>query len=243
MVEREVFGRDGFAIVPNVLTRSAVAELLTAHAALEASRGPTRHAGLRNLLRESPEVAAAAADPAVVRLVTPILGPGAFPVRALFFDKTPDANWKVPWHQDLAIAVAKRVDTEGFTAWSVKEGVPHVHPPATLLERMVTVRLHLDDSGADNGPLRVLPGSHRHGRLEHEAIGVWKTRGNEVICVVPRGGVLIMRPLLFHASSAASQPGHRRVLHLEFAAESLPGGLRWAGAPDRAHLFTVTGRG
>lgn len=227
------FERDGFAIVPDVLTRSIVEELLAAHAALEASKGPGRHAGLRNLLHESPEVAAASADPAVVRLVTSVLGADAFPVRALFFDKTPDANWKVPWHQDLAIAVAERLDTEGFSGWSVKEGVPHVHPPAPLLERMLTVRLHLDDSGTDNGPLRVLPGSHRHGRLDHEDIGNWKTRGGEAICVVPCGGALVMRPLLLHASSAASQPGHRRVLHLEFAAEPLPGGLRWAGAPPR----------
>jgi hypothetical protein len=38
-----------------------------------------------------------------------------------------------------------------------------------------------------------------------------------------------MRPLLLHASASARVPGHRRVIHLEYAAESLPDGLEWYG--------------
>lgn len=160
--------------------------------------------------------------------VRSVLGKGARPVRALLFDKTPDANWKVPWHQDLSVAVAERRDVGGFTGWSLKEGVWHVQPPADLLGRMITLRLHLDDCGPDNGPLKVIPGSHREGRLSRERIEWWKTRGEVVECHVQAGGALLMRPLLLHSSSPATKPSHRRVLHVEFAAEPLPEGLRWA---------------
>jgi ectoine hydroxylase-related dioxygenase (phytanoyl-CoA dioxygenase family) len=151
-----------------------------------------------------------------------------FPVRALLFDKTPDANWKVAWHQDLSIAVAERRATPGFTGWSLKEGVWHVQPPACVLERMITLRIHLDNCGPDNGPLKVIPGSHCEGRLSRERIEWWKTHCKIVECHVPAGGALLMRPLLLHASSPAMKPSHRRVLHVEFAAETLPAGLRWA---------------
>jgi ectoine hydroxylase-related dioxygenase (phytanoyl-CoA dioxygenase family) len=92
---------------------------------------------------------------------------------------------------------------------------------------MVAVRRHLDDCGAENGPVRVLPGSHRVGRLGSEEIAAWRERTPPVECLVPRGGLLVMRSLLLHASSPATAPVHRRVLHLESAAETLPGGLEW----------------
>jgi hypothetical protein len=44
---------------------------------------------------------------------------------------------------------------------------------------------------------------------------------------VPRGGVLLMRPLLLHASQKATRPARRRVIHLEYAACDLPSGLDW----------------
>ena len=129
--------------------------------------------------------------------------------------------------KDLSIAVAEKLDAPGFSGWSVKQGVVHVQPPMAVLERMLTVRLHLDDCGADNGPLRVLRGSHAHGRLTDEQIERWKKSGEEVACLVPKGGALLMRPLLLHASAPAEQPCHRRVIHLEYAADPLPHGLRW----------------
>ena len=117
----------------------------------------------------------------------------------------------------------ERIDVPGFGPWSIKSGVPHVQPPVEVLEQMVAVRLHLDDCGEENGPVRVLPGSHRLGRMVNPPWGV----PSGVSCVVPRGGVLLMRPLLWHASSPAASPAHRRVVHIEFAAMPLPGGLKW----------------
>jgi ectoine hydroxylase-related dioxygenase (phytanoyl-CoA dioxygenase family) len=158
-------------------------------------------------------------------------------VRGLFFDKTPTANWNLPWHQDLTIAVRTRRDVPGFRPWTLKGGIPHVHAPADLLGRMVTIRIHLDDCGPQSGPLRVLPGSHASGKLDPGAIATWPSRTGmpAVDVLVPAGGAVIMRPLLLHASASGTDPGHRRVIHLEYAAEELPGGLEWCadGAAGR----------
>ena len=150
-----------------------------------------------------------------------------FVVRVLLFDKTPGANWAVGWHQDPAIAVREQIDTPGFSGWSLKAGVLHVHPPAEILARMLTLRLHLDPCGPENGPLRVIPGSHSLGRLSEAEIQRHASNSEAVSCTSPRGGVLAMRPLLLHASSPATQPNHRRVLHLEFACDELPVPLQW----------------
>ena len=140
------------------------------------------------------------------------------------------ANWKVPWHQDLTIEVRKKLDVSGFGPWSTKAGVVHVQPPASTLENMLAVRIHLDDCDESNGPLRVIPGSHRLGRLTSEQI-LRIAAQPAVRCTVPAGGVMLMRPLLVHASSACRDPRHRRVIHLEFAAGALPAGLEWHTHP------------
>jgi hypothetical protein len=217
---------DGFAIIPNAVDCETVTRLIRAVEALGRA-GAKRRAGVRNLLQAVPEAAEWAGSPAMRRLVAPILGESFFPVRGLLFDKTPDTNWKVAWHQDLAIAVKERKEGEGFTGWSEKEGVVHVLAPASVLERMLTVRLHLDDCGEENGPLRVVAGSHRLGKLDNAAIDERRQQGQEVACIAPAGSALVMRPLLLHASSAATSPAHRRVIHIEFAADPLPGGLEW----------------
>jgi ectoine hydroxylase-related dioxygenase (phytanoyl-CoA dioxygenase family) len=159
-------------------------------------------------------------------LVDPVLGTDAFAVRGIFFDKIEGANWKVPPHQDVTIAVRERHDVDGFRAWSVKEGLMHVQPPATVLERMATVRLHLDACGADNGPLRVVAGSHTQGKISADQVDRL-AQGGERVCAVGRGGAVIMRPLLVHSSSPSENPSHRRVIHLEFACCELPAPLEW----------------
>ena len=226
----EALERDGFAVVPQVLDASTVAALIAAVSRAGEGTGSQRRGSvyaLRNLLEDIPEVAALADSAAVRALVSPVLGPGCFPVRGILFDKTPEANWNVVWHQDLSIAVRERRDVEGFGPWSEKAGVVHVQPPAHILERMLTVRLHLDDCAETNGPLLVLPGSHLGGRLTAPEIQHQRTQMVSVPCPVPSGGALLMRPLLLHASSASQSPRHRRVIHLEYAAEPLPGGLQW----------------
>ncbi len=198
--------------------------------------------GGRDLLWRVPAVLSLARSPEILSHVQSLLGPMAFPVRGLFFDKTLKTNWALPWHQDLTVAVAARRDVPGFGPWTRKAGISHAHAPASILERMVTVRLHLDDSGPGDGPLRVLPGSHLEGKLSAAALTAWSRLAPAagVDCNVGAGTAVIMRPLLVHASSPRSSPGHRRVIHLEYAAESLPGGLEWYKADDRAASLAGT---
>lgn len=162
----------------------------------------------------------------------PVLGPlatslaagdrAARLVRAVAFDKSPEANWFVPWHQDRTIAVRVKADTPGFEAWTRKDGVDHVEPPVAVLEHMVTLRIHLDDCDEDDGPLEVLSGSHRRGRLDKAAIGDLVERTPGTLCLALRGDILAMSPLTIHRSQRARRPRTRRILHLDWAACALP---------------------
>ncbi|MDX1934606.1 MAG: phytanoyl-CoA dioxygenase family protein [Capsulimonadales bacterium] len=126
------------------------------------------------------------------------------------------------------IPILDRRTVPGFWPWSDKGGVAHVQPPAAILERMVAFRLHLDDCPAESGPLRVIPGSHRLGILSDEGIARARETMAEQTITAEKGDGLLMRPLLLHASSAVAGPAeHRRVLHIEWAVDDLPGGLEW----------------
>jgi ectoine hydroxylase-related dioxygenase (phytanoyl-CoA dioxygenase family) len=229
-VIRKEIEHNGFTIVPDVLDIPTIATLLDALKTVHEGCNVRRRGsifGIRDLLNAVPAVRALACSEAICALIDPVLGPDSFPVRGILFDKTPETNWNVVWHQDLTIAVRERRDVPGFGPWSAKGGILHVQPQVGVLERMLTIRLHLDPCGLDNGPLKVIPGSHRHGRLRPAAIQQWRSETPEAICAVPAGGALLMRPLLLHASSDSQAPCHRRVVHLEYAADSLPHGLTW----------------
>lgn len=137
-------------------------------------------------------------------------------IQAIAFDKNSDTNWKVPWHQDLMFPFKKRVTTEGFDVPSVKQGVDYARPPVPLLERLLAVRLHLDDCGLENGPLRISPTTHLKGILASGEIAEIVKSSGEAVCVARIGQILLMRPLALHASSQATEPKHRRVLHFVY---------------------------
>lgn len=96
------------------------------------------------------------------------------------------------------------------------------------MEGMLATRIHLDPCGAGQGPLRILPGSHRDGRLDDAAISSRASRTEAREVHAARGEVVLMKPLLLHGSDRATDAGPRRVLHVEWAAAPLPGGLAWA---------------
>ena len=220
----DAFDRDGFALVPSFADASTVTRLSVAiadHPALSAS------GCIRDAL-SIPAIRAWASELETLSLASAVLGASAQVVRALVFDKTPNANWPVAWHQDLTIAVAARRDAAGYGPWSEKAGVSHVQPPAAVLERIATVRLHLDPCPAENGALRVLPGTHRNGKLDRGSTAACLDSCDPVVCEADAGDVLLMRPLLLHASSPSRTPAHRRVVHVEYAAGEPGGGLRWA---------------
>jgi hypothetical protein len=210
----------GFRIHEGAIAASDVENVLAA----VSRRG---RAGTRHLLR-TPAVAALAES------LRPWAA-GAVPYRATLFEKSGERNWLATWHQDTALPLARRVDSPDWGPWSEKDGVLYAHAPAWALRRVLALRVHLDDSTADNGPLRVIPGSHRHGVLSDEDVFRRAREGTATTCLAGRGAILAMRPLIIHASAKAVGGGPRRVLHIEYAdALELAPGLRIAREETRA---------
>jgi len=166
---------------------------------------------------------------AIGALVARYLGPRARPVRTILFDKSTAANWALGWHQDRTIVVRNRVEVSGFGPWTTKAGLLHVAPPIDLLERMVTIRVHLDPVPMTNAPLLVAPGSHRLGRVPEAEIGQAVARLGSRACLADAGDIWAYATPILHASDAAIDPMRRRVLQVDYAAEDLPGGLEWLG--------------
>jgi len=149
-------------------------------------------------------------------------------VRVILFNKTPENNWLVRWHQDKTVAVSKKFVADRWNNWTVKDGIHHAHPPSDVLNKMITFRIHLDDTNADNGCLQVIPKSHLNGSLEQSIIDEYVNLHTSVLCEAKAGTTLVMRPLLLHSSSKAISAQFRRVLHIEFSSYKLPNGVRWA---------------
>jgi ectoine hydroxylase-related dioxygenase (phytanoyl-CoA dioxygenase family) len=211
--------RDGARLFPAAFTSAEVAAFQRLFSNLPADRPGTRlgaTSGLALLIAPADAIAAS------------ILGAQSRPVRAVLFDKTPERNWALGWHQDRTMAVRRRRDVPGFTDWTVKSGIPHCVPPFDLLARMLTLRIHLDPVGTANAPLLVAPGSHRRRFAEPEIEAELRRRGTHA-CLAEAGDVWAYRTPILHASDRARDPRRRRVLQLLYSADDLPHGLEWAG--------------
>lgn len=158
-----------------------------------------------------------------------VLGEGAKPVRAILFNKSPETNWSLAWHQDRTICVKEKHEVPGFGPWTVKGGMPHVAPPFELLAKMVTLRAHLDDVPESNAPLLIAPGSHILGRIPVSDVDEIVRRCGTRACIAEAGDVWLYATPILHASEAAPAPTSRRVLQVDFSAEALPQGLEWLG--------------
>jgi ectoine hydroxylase-related dioxygenase (phytanoyl-CoA dioxygenase family) len=213
-MQRTEVEQRGFTILPEVLTRSDLDRLSES---LKRDPLPRSRAGMRHALRH-PAVLAIAHEPRLRAIAQEILGRDAFPFKATLFDKSPISNWLVAWHQDKALPLRERREHRAWGPWSVKDGVTYANAPASALSTVLALRLHLDDSTHENGPLRVLPGTHTMGILGDETIHDMITRTTAIDCLVSRGGILVMRPLIVHASSKSLDETRRRVLHIEYAA-------------------------
>jgi ectoine hydroxylase-related dioxygenase (phytanoyl-CoA dioxygenase family) len=228
MTERSIseqFAADGYSVVSDMLSSEGIRGVVSNFKELATDRASTRK--LLDM-RWCKELARRLAREPSLRAVLPA---DAHAVQCTLFEKALDKNWLVALHQDLSIPVAERIDSALCTGWSAKEGDLFVQPPISVLEDLVAVRVHLDACDERNGALRVVPGSHRLGRLSSaQALNARAVRGERVV-PVPRGSVMVMRPLLLHASSKATADLPRRVLHFVFGPSSLPEGLSWRQSP------------
>jgi Phytanoyl-CoA dioxygenase (PhyH) len=162
-------------------------------------------------------------------IATGFLGESCRPVRATLFNKSESNNWALGWHQDRTIAVRERRNCAGFRAWNIKVGVIHVEPPFEFIERMITLRVHLDDVSETNAPLKIALGSHLLGRVEHKKLFASMDEADVINCLAARGDVWAYATPIFHASSRAEEPTSRRVLQIDYSCDALPCGLDWAG--------------
>jgi len=153
-------------------------------------------------------------------------GKGYFITKSIYFDKPEKSNWFVAYHQDLTISVDKKIEVENFENWTVKQNQFAVQPPTEILESNFTIRIHIDKTTKDNGALKVINNSHSKGILRIENLGIENEK--ETICEVEKGGIMIMKPLLFHASNKTTNNERRRVIHIEFSKQELPDGLEWS---------------
>jgi hypothetical protein len=217
------FDRDGALLFGGVLSAAEVAALADRLEPQITGRPGTR-------LKVEPDMATLlAADGAVGRVAAGLIGLDAIPVRAVLFDKSPDANWIVAWHQDRTIPVRERRETPGFGPWSTKDGVLHVAPPITVLEGMVTLRLHLDPVDADNAPLVVALGSHRFGYVPASEAAARAAHCAALVCKAAAGDVWAYSTPILHMSARSVGERRRRVLQVDSAAAPLPKPLQWRG--------------
>lgn len=198
-------------------------------AALEAAlaRHDTREPG--NRISGNPELAAILSADGLMGYAVPILEPAMRPIRAVIFDKTPDLNWSLGWHQDRTICVRDKIEAEGFGPWTIKQGLPHVEPPFSLIERMVTVRIHLDPVDAENAPLLVAPGSHRMGKFAAGQAAHIAEQLGQFACLAKAGDIWAYSTPILHASQRKTSNGRRRVLQVDYSPDELPNGLQWLG--------------
>ncbi|WP_212003671.1 phytanoyl-CoA dioxygenase family protein [Chitinophaga sp. HK235] len=229
-IHRQRLASHGYTIIEDVFTHEEADHLLQlieqADTGQAVFRKTTDLFAIRRLLQSVPGIRQALFVPTLKTIIQTIFGEDYVPVKSIYFDKPGQSNWFVAWHQDLTISVKDKIPVAGFGPWTVKQDQYAVQPPVALLENIYTIRLHLDDTDEHNGALKVIPGSHLQGIVRPDTLDLTATP--DTSCHVRKGGVMIMRPLLMHASSRSTNGHNRRVVHIEFSNNSLPEGLTWA---------------
>ena len=218
------FQESGFELIPSFISESIASEIIEQ---AEPFLNKSKRGGLRNADKKLPSVFELAHSNLLLSQAEKFLSSKPNLVRAILFDKSPQNNWLVTWHQDKTIALSKKFDAEGWGPWSIKDGVHHVQPPIDVLNDMVTFRIHLDESSRDNGCLKVMSGSHKAGLLDQDEIHQYVGSNQPESMTAPALSALVMRPHILHASSKAIKPSRRRVLHLEYCGFGLPEGIYW----------------
>ena len=212
----------GFEIIESVYSNSEINEILK----LVELKGIENKFGVREFLIDNSEIAEKIFTESLIKIIERISPNCKKVIKSIYFDKPPNANWIVNWHQDLTINLSNRKEVENFKNWRTNSERTIVQPNKELLESIFTIRIHLDDCTKENGALRVIEESHNKGVIK---IKEWlqKKNGIEKICEVKKGGILIMKPLILHSSKRTENQKNRRVIHIEFTDKELPIGLNW----------------
>jgi len=229
-IQKEQLAQDGFTVIENIFSEKEVEQILECINNIDTSRPTFRKTNdlfaIRQFLKEIPSIKALVFNDSFKQLLRIIADENYFLIKSIYFDKPEQSNWFVPYHQDLTISVDQKKPIEGYGPWTAKHDQFAVQPPLDILQNIYTFRIHLDDTDEQNGALKVIPGSQAKGIYRPEQID-WENE-KEVFCRLGKGSVMLMRPLLLHASNKTTNQHKRRVIHLEFASMELPPGIQWA---------------
>jgi len=224
---------EGFSIINNVFTENEIENLISLIENKTANnqendtfRKSQDLFAIRQFHKEIPETLSFIFNKKLQDIVESTFGKGFFITKSIYFDKPEKSNWFVAYHQDLTISVNQKIETENFENWTIKQNQFAVQPPTEILENNFTIRIHIDKTTKENGALKVINNSHSKGILRIEKLDFKKEK--ETICEVEKGGIMIMKPLLFHASNKTTNNERRRVIHIEFSKQQLPNGLEWS---------------
>ncbi len=221
------FHKNGFTLISNVFNNDSIS--LVTNEVKDSDIGNCR-GGIRNAEKKFRSIRLLLSSDKLTNIARDYLSGNPQLVRVIYFDKTPKNNWLVTWHQDKTVAVTKKFDREGWGPWSTKDSIQHVQPPLSVLNNMITLRIHLDIANKASGCLKVMPTSHKLGLLCQEDIHKYCQKHIPVNCIANCGDVLVMRPHLLHSSSKAINPTSRRIIHIEYCGDTLPEGVQWAGS-------------
>ena len=224
---------EGFSIINNVYTTNEIEKLISLienvtknDFNISTFRKSQDLFAIRQFHKEIPETLDLIFNKNLNEIIKSNFGKGYFITKSIYFDKPEKSNWFVAYHQDLTISVDKKIDAENFENWTVKQNQYAVQPPQEILENNFTIRIHIDKTTKDNGALKVINNSHSKGILRIENLNFENEK--ETICEVEKGGIMIMKPLLFHASNKTTNNERRRVIHIEFSKQELPSELEWS---------------
>jgi ectoine hydroxylase-related dioxygenase (phytanoyl-CoA dioxygenase family) len=221
---------NGYTVIGHVYSEAAVSAMISMIESADVNTDTFRKTdelyAIRQFIKGVPGVIQLIFTNELKQIIADLFSSEYFVVKSIYFDKPEASNWFVAWHQDLTISVDKRLDLPGYGPWTVKQDQFAVQPPLNILKDNFTVRIHLDDTDKANGALKVVPGSQAQGVQQLDAID--QVADRTVFCNVPAGGIMIMRPLLMHASNRSSGTKRRRVIHIEFSRSQLADGLNWS---------------
>ncbi|KRD59769.1 phytanoyl-CoA dioxygenase [Flavobacterium sp. Root935] len=229
---REIYS-EGFTIINNVYAEKEIDKLISLienKTKNDSDNATFRKSqdlfAIRQFHKEIPEILDFIFNENLKKIIESNFGKGYFITKSIYFDKPEKSNWFVAYHQDLTISVDQKIEVENFENWTLKQNQFAVQPPKEILEDNFTIRIHIDKTTKNNGALKVINNSHSKGILRIENLNFETEK--ETICEVEKGGIMIMKPLLFHASNKTTNNERRRVIHIEFSRQQLPEGLDWS---------------
>jgi ectoine hydroxylase-related dioxygenase (phytanoyl-CoA dioxygenase family) len=219
--------RDGFMINQQFYSESFIDEIIEQLDRSNALQYDKLEISEFNLITRVPFVEGLAHSHRLISLVKQVIGDNALPTNAFVLDKTQNNNWGLDWHQDLKIAVRRKIETNGFYNWTIESGVNHTIPPREILEKRLSVRIHLDDCFTENGAILISPKSNQYGIIKNKAEVEKITRDNILYCEINKGGIMFITPLLLHKSPYSITYKKRRILQIDYVGSPLPNGLEW----------------